>query len=258
MTAAIQTLPPGLADLPPGPALVTALAGVDPTRLCHDDSLTFLDAQQRQESNQLGGKLAALVEAGRRAPGPPGQLRRLAYPSQWADGEIAALTGGGPGAVPAGLSSWAPVLADIAARYADRERLLAQLDARPGDRFPYTGLDRFLRMRDRTCVAPCCRRSATACQIDHTLDYAEGGPTTRANTAALCPSKHLRKTAGAWKVCQTDPASSNGPAHSAASTAPGPNPWIRQHLRPTTRTATVLTHRPKAGMGVSRRRCGSG
>jgi hypothetical protein len=118
---------------------------------------------------------------------------------------LAALTGGGPGAPPAGLSRWAPVLGDIAAQYADRARLLAQLDARPGDRFPSIGLSRFLCIRDRTCVAPGCRRSATTCQIDHTRDYAEGGPTTLANTAPLCPSHHHRKTAGAWKLRQTRP-----------------------------------------------------
>jgi hypothetical protein len=88
---------------------------------------------------------------------------------------LVALTGGGPGAVPAGLSSWAPVLADTAAQYADRERLLAPLDARPGDRF------------------------------------------------------HPGRTLGSAGTCVR---------------RPGP--------------ATVLTHRPRAGMGVSRRRCGSG
>jgi hypothetical protein len=52
MAVAIQALPPGVADMPPG---------------------------------------LALVEAGRCAPAPPGQLRRLPHLSQWADGEIAAL-----------------------------------------------------------------------------------------------------------------------------------------------------------------------
>ncbi|WP_331531842.1 HNH endonuclease signature motif containing protein [Pseudonocardia sp.] len=136
---------------------------------------------------------------------PPGRCRggivELHIPAEL----LAALTGDGPGALSAGLSRWAAVLADIAAQYADRERLLAQLDARPRDRFPHTGLDRFLRIRDRTCVAPGCRRSATTCQIDHTRDHAEGGPTTQANTAALCPSHHLRKSAGAWKMSQTRP-----------------------------------------------------
>jgi hypothetical protein len=75
------------------------------------------------------------------------------------------------------------VLAGIAARYADRTRILAQLDARPTDRFPNTALNRFRCTRDRTCVWPGCRRSAVNLHIDHTRDHTESGPTTQTNTA---------------------------------------------------------------------------
>jgi hypothetical protein len=118
---------------------------------------------------------------------------------------LAALTSGDTGTLPAMYTRWAPVLADIAAQYADRARLLALLDARPCDRFPHTGLARFLCIRDRTCVFPGCRRCATGCHIDHTHDHAEGGPTTQANTAPLCPRHHFYKTAGAWKMRQVRP-----------------------------------------------------
>lgn len=136
---------------------------------------------------------------------PPGTCRGGIVELRICAELLAALTRGGPGGLPAGLSRWAPVLADIAAQYADRARLPAQLDARPRDRFPRTGLNRFLCIRDRTRVAPGCRRSADTCQIDHTRDHAEGGPTTQANTAPLCPSHHHRKTTGGWKLHQTRP-----------------------------------------------------
>jgi hypothetical protein len=118
---------------------------------------------------------------------------------------LAALTGGGPGALPVGYARWAPVLTDIAAQYADRARILAQLDARPTDRFPHTALNRFLCTRDRTCIWPGCRRSAVNSHIDHTRDHSESGPTTQANTAPLRARHHHYKTAGAWTLRQTRP-----------------------------------------------------
>ena len=136
---------------------------------------------------------------------PPGRCRGGVVELHIAADLLAALSGGSPGTLPAGLNRWTPVLADIAAQYADRARILAQLDARPTDRFPNTALNRFLCIRDRTCVWPGCRRSAVNSHIDHTRDYATGGPTTQANTAPLCARHHLYKTAGAWKLRQTRP-----------------------------------------------------
>ncbi|BBY10915.1 hypothetical protein MMARJ_16550 [Mycobacterium marseillense] len=42
---------------------------------------------------------------------------------------------------------------------------------------PSTGLAAFVRCRDLTCRWPGCDRPATACDLDHTIPYAEGGPT---------------------------------------------------------------------------------
>ena len=136
---------------------------------------------------------------------PPGRCRGGVVELHVSAELLAALTGGGSGVLPAAYSRWAPVLADVAAQYADRQRLLAQIDARHCDRFPNTGLARFLCIRDRTCVWPGCRRSAVNCQIDHNQDRTDGGPTTQANTAPLCPRHHLYKTAGIWKLRQTRP-----------------------------------------------------
>jgi hypothetical protein len=114
---------------------------------------------------------------------PPGTCRGGIVELRICAELLAALTGGGPGGLPVGLSRWAPVLADIAAQYADRARLPAQLDTRPRDRFPHPGLN----------------RSTTPATTPR------AGPTTQANTAPLCPSHHHRKTTGGWKLHQTRP-----------------------------------------------------
>jgi Domain of unknown function (DUF222) len=61
----------------------------------------------------------------------------------------------------------------------------------------------WLRVRDGTCRFPGCNRRAGNSDIDHTDDWALGGPTNHDNLAHLCPSHHALKGADAWKVTQT-------------------------------------------------------
>ncbi|WP_193607252.1 HNH endonuclease signature motif containing protein [Nocardioides lijunqiniae] len=51
---------------------------------------------------------------------------------------------------------------------------------------------------DLTCVFPWCTRPAVRCDVDHTIPFAEGGPTCSCNTAALCRGHHRLKTHGRW------------------------------------------------------------
>ncbi|MCA2328805.1 DUF222 domain-containing protein, partial [Mycobacterium intracellulare] len=57
----------------------------------------------------------------------------------------------------------------------------------PGDAPPEAGyvpsraLADFVRCRDLTCRWPGCDRPATACDVDHTIPYAAGGPTHASN-----------------------------------------------------------------------------
>ncbi|MGW5365950.1 HNH endonuclease [Actinopolymorpha pittospori] len=46
---------------------------------------------------------------------------------------------------------------------------------------------------------------ASACDLDHNTPHAEGGSTTPANTAPLCPHHHSAKTESAWNLHQTTP-----------------------------------------------------
>ncbi|WP_169736817.1 HNH endonuclease signature motif containing protein [Pseudonocardia spinosispora] len=103
--------------------------------------------------------------------------------------------------------AWAKIITDIATQYRQsRERDPAErLDAQPGRRHPASALRRYTQIRDRTCTAPGCRRSAVRSELDHTLDNQHGGPTTSTNLAPACAHDHALKHRGGWKVTQPRP-----------------------------------------------------
>jgi hypothetical protein len=57
---------------------------------------------------------------------------------------------------------------------------------------------------DETCRFPGCGRRANRCELDHTRDWAYGGPTTPDNLAYLCPRHHHLKHDTRWSV-EPDP-----------------------------------------------------
>jgi hypothetical protein len=65
----------------------------------------------------------------------------------------------------------------------------------------------FVRARDRTCVAPGCRRSATGCDLDHTVDWAAGGGSDTGNLGLLCRRHHRFKHAPGSDLIQFTPGS---------------------------------------------------
>jgi hypothetical protein len=80
----------------------------------------------------------------------------------------------------------------------------------------------WLRIRDEHCRFPGCGRTAASCDIDHTEEWHDGGPTAHSNLAHLCRSHHALKTHASWRVKYTG----NGylewesPAGKKYSTAP--------------------------------------
>ncbi|MCC3278352.1 HNH endonuclease [Arthrobacter sp. zg-Y40] len=68
-----------------------------------------------------------------------------------------------------------------------------------------SGLARWLRARDGTCRFPGCRVSTAVTEIDHTIDWAAGGPTEHGNLEHLCRRHHRFKTLGYWKARQPTP-----------------------------------------------------
>ncbi|OBG68736.1 HNH endonuclease signature motif containing protein [Mycobacterium sp. E3339] len=78
----------------------------------------------------------------------------------------------------------------------------------PGDAPPEPGyvpsqaLADFVRCRDLTCRWPGCDCPAVACDIDHTVPHAAGGPTHASNLKCYCRAHHLVKTFWGWREKQ--------------------------------------------------------
>ena len=105
--------------------------------------------------------------------------------------------------------AWAPLLAEL------RQRLL-EVSPRaggpprdqagdPARRRPRAEIDRWVRVRDRHCVAPGCRRPAHKADLDHTVDHALGGPTSPWNLGVWDRHHHRAKHHGGWRVRQPTP-----------------------------------------------------
>ncbi|MCW2684079.1 MAG: endonuclease [Blastococcus sp.] len=65
---------------------------------------------------------------------------------------------------------------------------------------PSAAQARFVRVRDRACRMPGCRRAPGRCDIDHGIAHADGGPTDCWNLCCLCRRHHRIKTfARGWQ-----------------------------------------------------------
>jgi hypothetical protein len=89
---------------------------------------------------------------------------------------------------------------------------------------PPPGLAEHIRMRDRTCRFPGCRRSAAICDLDHTRPW-PAGSTSPCNLSCLCRRHHRLKQQPAWTVT-----SRHGVATWTAPTGhtytSHPEPWL--------------------------------
>ena len=93
----------------------------------------------------------------------------------------------------------AELIAELA-RTAKLVPLIHPADAPPEPRYtPSQALADFVRCRDLTCRWPGCDRPATKCDLDHTVAYADGGPTHASNLKCLCRLHHLVKTFWGWR-----------------------------------------------------------
>jgi hypothetical protein len=106
---------------------------------------------------------------------------------------------------PASNGPWARVINEIAARYRDRDHLLAALDHNPSGRFPHAALARHIEVRDRTCTFMHCRCPAHNSDLDHTVDHAQGGPATSTNLGRGCGRHHPYKHKLGWRLEQPRP-----------------------------------------------------
>jgi hypothetical protein len=60
---------------------------------------------------------------------------------------------------------------------------------------PSRALQDFVRCRDLTCRWPGCDRPAVECDLDHTIPYADGGPTHASNLKCYCRTHRVHKLA---------------------------------------------------------------
>jgi Domain of unknown function (DUF222) len=114
---------------------------------------------------------------------------------------------------PADLEGYGPIDPQTAREIASHSKTLQRLLTDPVtgivlkmDRRRYRipkDLRTWLRVRDGTCRFPGCNRAASKSELDHTHEWANGGPTNHTNLAHLCPSHHTLKSTGLWTVKQT-------------------------------------------------------
>ncbi|HSS22861.1 MAG TPA: HNH endonuclease signature motif containing protein [Mycobacterium sp.] len=116
--------------------------------------------------------------------------------------EHATLDGGG--AAPASeVSADGLIAPELVAELAKSAKLVALVH--PGDSpaergyVPSKALADFVRCRDLTCRWPGCDRPALECDLDHTIPYADGGPTHASNLKCYCRTHHLVKTFWGWR-----------------------------------------------------------
>ncbi|MGZ0713127.1 DUF222 domain-containing protein (plasmid) [Coraliomargarita sp. W4R53] len=71
------------------------------------------------------------------------------------------------------------------------------------DRYqPSKKMRRLLAVRDQHCRFPGCRQSTARSDLDHTVDWAHGGPTDVSNLSHLCRRHHTLKHHAPWTVVQ--------------------------------------------------------
>jgi hypothetical protein len=69
--------------------------------------------------------------------------------------------------------------------------LIHPVDAAPEPGYvPSKALADFVRCRDLTCRWPGCDQPASDCDLDHTVPYADGGPTHASNLKCYCRTHH--------------------------------------------------------------------
>src|SRR5271170_1488999 len=116
---------------------------------------------------------------------------------------------------------------ELIAELADQAKLVPLIhpvDAAPEPGYvPSKTLADFVRCRDLTCRWPGCDHPAFDCDIDHTVPYADGGPTHASNLKCYCRTHHLVKTFWGWRDQQLPDGTIilNSPAGETYVTTPG-------------------------------------
>lgn len=117
---------------------------------------------------------------------------------------------------PGEVGGWGPVIADIARQVAKQQAgspwrvsvydpLGRLIHHGPVRRRPTPTDAAFVKARDQTCRAPGCRVPAHRADLDHTRDWAKGGPTIQENLGVLCRHHHGYKHHDGVRLVQIAP-----------------------------------------------------
>jgi hypothetical protein len=106
---------------------------------------------------------------------------------------------------PPGGADAAVVRVDGVAEFAGFEVTAALTLTGTTRRRPTAAQVAYVRARDRTCRAPGCRIPAHRTELDHTVAYADGGPTHTTNLGAMCTYHHRAKHEAGWRLRQITP-----------------------------------------------------
>lgn len=68
-------------------------------------------------------------------------------------------------------------------------------------------LKRLLDFRDRTCRFAGCGRRASRCDVDHIVEWQDGGTTAAVNLMHLCRHHHRLKSVAGWRALAPEPGS---------------------------------------------------
>ncbi|HEY2078539.1 MAG TPA: HNH endonuclease signature motif containing protein, partial [Streptosporangiaceae bacterium] len=90
---------------------------------------------------------------------------------------------------------------------------------------PPVNLVHLVRVRQRTCSFPGCRRPARRADLDHTVPYDQGGMTCECNLAPLCRRHHQAKQAHGWHLTQDQPGVMTWRTPSGRSYVTTPEPY---------------------------------
>ena len=143
--------------------------------------------QRRADALVIMASRSATMPSGGRAPRPLFSVvtdidttRRVC---EMADGTVVS---------PSLLASWI-TQADFERVVFDTPKRVIELGVRT--RFFTGGLRRSIEVRDRHCTFPGCTVPASRCEVDHIVEYGQGGLTTQQNGRLRCPA-HNRQRPG--------------------------------------------------------------
>lgn len=121
---------------------------------------------------------------------------------------VPVLTAAGRSDEPAELDGYGPIPADVARELVGTGSAFYRVLVDPVTcmvtsvgrllRMPPALMRRYLQLRDQTCRFPGCTRKATSAEVDHTIEWRNGGCTEIANLLHLCVAHHHVRHGDQW------------------------------------------------------------